>query len=716
MDLEREFSLLRREEARERRIERAAPQCLSFAELERAAGDPCTLPAGAGRHLTSCDRCSGLLRAFRRTAAGPVRPNARTTRVVLSCVAAVAAAALFLVWLVPRLGSRPPAAGSESAGISDADSPDRVASGLDLRSPLARVFGEGEAGGLLEDLLTRELAASEPVLDPVREVAPGVELRRAGVRGARFFGFCNTDPPEGYRCDATDCRGREASLGSPCDDRTAVARCKESRMTLEIYTASALAGRVQAPGAEPPLLVLRTSLAQGAPTARDPGSPRALAVSLARQGIPVVLFDEVDRLPAGGTAVPPLFQQFGFASPAELRLAGMRWMMLRGEALAVEDLRFDPRFAHAQEYLLATTFFQSLLREAGESEFGPWLSRLRVCYAADTVHETGASGADAGCVTAGGIDPRAAAVLVGGTGGLTDGPDSAYHRFESDWSLCGSRTVNCSDPRGLEEVGPWGEFSSWAWRTRDDVVSYFDAYHPARDPSRYEDLWFLEVVATHNGHVPLGSLASNGFDVRRVVRINRDRSVPWPAGEERGRPVSASELLLRHALDRLRAGGALPPVDLVRADTTSSRRWRVQLRVGDDDRGATESLTLHVAFSDDRDFRRCAAPIVCAADGSTCEDHFRCADDDRDDNKDEEDRFISVPIDPSDLVRSGDLREIAFVPPRELHAFARPPIVAVVAEVRFAGPDPESVLDDYVLFTDVMFVGADRYPAFECPN
>ncbi len=56
--------------------------------------------------------------------------------------------------------------------------------------------------------------------------------------------------------------------------------------------------------------------------------------------------------------------------------------------------------------------------------------------------------------------------------------------------------------------------------------------------------------------------------------------------------------------------------------------------------------------------------------------------------------------------------------PPELDAFDDAPLMAVILEVRFEGAnaEPEHVLDDVILFTEVAFVNEELYPAYECPD
>ena len=186
--------------------------------------------------------------------------------------------------------------------------------------------------------------------------------------------------------------------------------------------------------------------------------------------------------------------------------------------------------------------------------------------------------------------------------------------------------------------------------------------------------------------------------------------------------MTASELLLRRAVAHLGEGAPLPEVKLAAFDADDRRRWRASLPIDGvgsaHDARRDERITVYLAFSDDRDFRRCGAPILCSSSGEPCIASVPCFEPEQDDNKDAEDRFFAVPIDPENVSVGGSFREIAFTPPAELGAFERAPLIAVIVEVRFngVGGERESVLDDVVLHTQVAFVNDELYPEYECPE
>ncbi len=741
----------RRREASDARIEARGPECLAFAAIRELADSEREPGRDDAAHLESCPRCASLVEAMRRRVSQAEDEIAATsdarssdgqrpfeTRRLLAGLAtriAVAAAVVALAFVLRGSEDRRSIGPGPAADVAGAG-----------EISLGDLYEEGVEGGLLADLLTRSVADADATFGERRELPGGVVVETVGIRGPRFFGFCNPTPSPGFGCPETDCLGRLCEDGSPCDDPVAMPACRESRLTLEMYVpADFAAGRASA---EPPAVVVMQIEDPDAGSDSACGQKRGIVESLARAGTPGVVWYERDTLPypADATPMPRLCRQFGFESDADLQLAGYRWMMLGDpDALTPAELRYDLRFAHAQAFVLATTFFESYAREhvgaatAAPEDWSAWLDDLRVCLAGDSMERcdngvSGEGGVDEGCLTAAGIDPRVAAVLVGGASGLTDGPGNAYQRYESDWSLCPGTAMDCGVRSDPASVDPWKDFSSWAWRHRGADASYFNVYAPARDRDRYDDLWILAVVATHDWRMPLGSHASDAWvgeassassepdpwRVRHLLRINRDRGVGIPVGFEGDRVVTAGELLLRRAVAQVRGGEeALPSLRIESLDTTDRRRWHAMVRIGDRSHETAperEHYTAYVAFSDDRDFRRCGAPILCSSTGGPCLGARACLEPDYDDNKDEEDLFLAIPIPVERVAVAGEYRSIEFDPPEELAAFATAPLIAFTIEVRIEGDDPESCLDDMILHTPITFENEASYPAFECPE
>ncbi len=599
MSLDRWLSELKDEERSGGRIERQSTDCLEFAAIERLARDG---SAGGSAHVESCARCRELLERMRGAIAEPVLLDEstfdesldpaptdgriRTGRDWMRSLAPIvlAAAAVLIavgIFAIPE--------GESPAIPTPGGAPELT------RVSLADIFEEGVDGGILEELLTRTYEESNPSLGESELLEGGVVRHVASIRGPRLFGFCNPDPLGTFVCGDRDCRGREPSDGSPCDDPATPATCRESRLTVEIFLPPNAADPDLASD-ERHLVALQMEDPEAGPNTAC-GQKRALLTSLAREGHPGVLWYEKDAhpFPADAEPTPRLCRQFGFDSDAALQVQGYRWMMMHEQdELELADLRYDVRFAHAQAFLLATTFVQAFVRERvfeGDRAGDAWASGLRVVLAGDALERcdtglSGEGGVDGGCMTAAGIDPRVDAVLVGSALGLRDGPGSGYHRYESDWSLCAAPSVDCAIRLDAATVDPWRDFSAWAWSRRDDRVSYFNAYLPVRDPGRYEDLLILDIAATHEWRTPLGSNTTRAtadgdpeWNIRHVRRINRDRGVALAVGTDGERTVTAGELLLRRALGSLSRGASLPRVELVDFDTSDRRRFRARIRV-----------------------------------------------------------------------------------------------------------------------------------------
>jgi hypothetical protein len=131
--------------------------------------------------------------------------------------------------------------------------------------------------------------------------------------------------------------------------------------------------------------------------------------------------------------------------------------------------------------------------------------------------------------------------------------------------------------------------------------------------------------------------------------------------------------------------------------------WTAEIEV---DSGATsleyeEQYRIWVAMSDDRDFRRNSDPIDRSPSTP-------CIDSDPNDAGDVEDVFF--PVNPTTATRDGDLRILTFQPPG-VYSMFDDPLVAVIVEVVFPGPEPEETLDDLLVTTWTEFLNEDRYSA-----
>jgi len=603
---------------------------------------------------------------------------------------------------------------------------------------LGDIFEEGIAGGILDDLLTRTYLGSDPTEGPRETLPSGVEIHALGMRGAKFAGYCNKyDFPQ---VPDPCCEGECPNL---CDDPDAEPIEKEERLAVEIYFPPDFESQLSNP--ESALLLVFNS---GPPTVN--GEPnegylekRRLMIDLAEAGISGMLWyqrDDYPFPPAIGEPVAPMAELFGYPGDGAIQKAGFRWLMQRDpDNLTVEDLRFDYRYAYAQRYILSTTFFGAYVSQRlhPANPFAQtWVDSLRVVYAGGSKRGGGVilgGGGDAfadGSITTA-VDPRVVAIYVAGFQGFSDAPDSGWPRYQTDWDL----PPGCDPCDPCESFDPdehpWKDFVGWAWKYRNHHPSYFDAYVPARNEEHFESLLLLDIVGTHDWINPLGSHTSfwrkrNGgevavprnerlgrgeggpstrrrqhplWDYRVVRRINKNHGTFMIAGTLEGEDLSVSELLLRSAMIHLRHGDALPRVDLMRLEAREGRPIQAIVRVDETRPGhipsVHETLNVHVAMSDDRDFRRCSAPIENRTPGI-------CFDPDSDDNKDEEDRFIEVT--PLDVQEFGPFRRIRFELPPERDAFLEPPITAVIIEARFEGDDPTTIADDLVVTTEVEFL------------
>jgi len=571
------------------------------------------------------------------------------------------------------------------------------------------------ADGILDAALHRTLGEFE-VTGPDPVVGTKTTYFIRSCRGAKFWGYCNP-----ALADPCDC---ECDAAHPCVDPEAPPVLRESRLTVEIWLPNAI------DFAEAPVLLVDKV---GDRSSDGYAEKAFFAKTIAKKGMPAVLVAEEDLFPVGSVPVPPIDAQLGYAGPALLQQAAKVWMLRRDSPnLTVESARFDDRFLNAQIYMLATTFFQRTVADwfGNDPAAVAWVESVQAVYA-------GGSKGGGGAISAAAVDPRAVAVRTSNFLDHDDSDSCGQHRYLTDWRECPEVCPEfdpCDLPAGTHR---WAPFSNWSWRHRDDHPSYFDVYHAARDRDPYRDLLFVEMAGTHDWINPLGSHTAfwDGVDgmvdgvpseteerwnFRLVRRINCDHGVPYIVGTlGGGREVPADDLLLFQTMRHLAKAKPLPRIEIARLDATGDPTvdpWIARVRITETrpghDPALHEAFTIHVALSDDRDFRRCTDPIVCRPEEVPCSENGVCRDPDWDDNREEEDKFLT--LEPVDVVADGEFRDLVFLPPPEAQTFEAPALMAVIVEVRLEGGLLAKIHDDWILSTEVVFANTEAYPPYEC--
>lgn len=543
------------------------------------------------------------------------------------------------------------------------------------------------------------------------------------IKGPKMWAYCNRNLADPCDCDCSE--GID-----PCLSPGSQTILREARQTVQLFVPNSIDFN------DPPYMYIDKS---GSHDGETESEKEVIAKLLARKGVVAAIFTEEDLFPVNGVPVLPISEQFGFPGPASFQRDGCKhWLRTRDPLnLTAEDLRIDDRYQNGQSYVLTGTFFRRLMADyfGNDPQAVAWADSVQILYA-------GGSKAAAGAYTAAGIDPRAVAVRTSGFLEFDTEHKAAAHRFETDWREC---PENCPTDDTCSELYEgshrWYRYTNWLRLNKDNLPSYWDTYRLRRNMPRYENLMFLEIAGTHDWINPLGSdedfwqsvdglvdgmidPTEERWNYRLIRRINGDHGTSYTVGRTAGgKDVRGDQLLLFRALMHLSKGKALPRMEGAGIDTSGDPGvdpWTVSVRLSDlpavHDPLVEEQYKIHLAFSDDRDFRRCTPPIRCRGDDEIpCIDNGICRDPFFDDNKDEEDKFIKIIGADADIVVDGEMRHLTFQPPVEVLAFSPdPPLVACIVEVRIDDSIPFNIKDDWVLHTDVMFANEDLYPPFAC--
>lgn len=433
-----------------------------------------------------------------------------------------------------------------------------------------------------------------------------------------------------------------------------------------------------------------------------------------------------------------LAHQFGYTGDGTLQQAGFGWMVHRrlnkgpAQSLTAEELRFDFRFAYAQAYLIATTFFQEFLKFqfSGNPNVDAWVDALQISYAGGSKRGGGVATAVMQSNILSTVDPRnVVGLFISGYEGLDAGELSGFHRYESDWGhtfdpteIETFRAEPCPVPPCEPEPCPssgcaedsgehvFKEFAIWAHRMRSEPQSYAQAYTPSENATNLallSDKLIIDAVGTHDWINPLGSHAdfwnaNPSLDRITLQRINRNHGSLVEMGE-----FSATDILQMRAKYNMRWAADQPminalPLNRIRwvSLDDSSPNWVATIELETTSTVAlNEDYTVWVAMSDDRDFRRNSDPIESRP-------NTPCIDSDPNLMSDDEDQFFEVT--PISVVNNGDERVITFAPPPAINSFSNP-LVAVIVEGFYDGGDPTETVDDLLVTTLPEFLNEDSY-------
>lgn len=478
-------------------------------------------------------------------------------------------------------------------------------------------------------------------------------------------------------------------------------------MTLELYTPTVIdfqnfdtswlvTHKIAAPPTEPPFSGALTLM-------------RLIFKRLARRGISCALWYEEDRYPKDEqNPVPTLPVQFGLQTEANLLQAGLTWMLSRDvdtTPLTLQDLRFHFRFGLAQGPILATTFFQAYMEDLHGPQSEEWLDNLKVMH-------SGGSKTAGGVITAAGVDSRVKVVRMAGNQGLDAKQFGASPRHVSDWQECPPTSQHRN-----------ATFVQWAYAHRFDNPSYYDSYIPGMRVENYSHLLITDLIGSHDFFSPIGShteffrefdgLDQNGdidnsecrMDYRLVRRPNIGHGKKYVIAKAGNcLEVGVTDVLLWRTIKHVVEFADLPRMEMSRINT-SQPTWTARVRVNGAHPIEREEYKIHVAMSDDRDFRRCGPEIL--GDGPCLDGLWG------DDNKTEEDIFYTII--PTTVTLDGEFRDLTFTPPTELQAFSSPPLIAMFVELFIEGNNPSQRGDDLWITTDAFFSNEELYPLETCP-
>ena len=540
-------------------------------------------------------------------------------------------------------------------------------------------------------------------------------------RGPKMWAYCNRDLADPCECDCTE--GVD-----PCLQPGSQTILREARQTLQLWLPNNI------DFSTPPWLYVDKA---GSHDGEGIEEKATIAKLLAKKGVVAAIWTEEDIFPVDGSPTKTIAEQFGFPGPATFQRDGCKhWLRTRDPLnLTAEDLRIDDRYHNAQSYVLCGTFFRRLIDQyfGGDPEANQWADSVQILYA-------GGSKAAGGAYTAAGIDPWAGAVRTSGFLEFDTEAAAAAHRFETDWRECPENCPTDDTCTPLYDGSHrWYRYTNWLRRNKDNLPSYWDTYRLGRNMARYRHIFFLEIAGTHDWINPLGSdrafwdrvdgltdglvdPAEDRWDFRLARRINGDHGTTYTVGRTSGgKDVRADQLLLFRGMLHLAKGKDFPRIESAGIDVSgdpATELWTLRVRVTDrpaeHDPLVEEQYKIHIAFSNDRDFRRCEPPIHCRNDDVIpCSQNGVCRDPDWDDNLPEEDYFVKIRD--MDVVVDGEFRELIFTPPAEALAFPdEPPLVAAIVEVRIDDSIPYNIKDDWVLHTDVQYANEEHHPPYEC--
>lgn len=434
---------------------------------------------------------------------------------------------------------------------------------------------------------------------------------------------------------------------------------------------------------------------------------RTFARKAAEKGIWVCLTMEKDLYPV----VPgmPTDTVVGQLGTTEGRIAqdSLKWMMKQDPAsLTVADFRRLYRYyGIAQQYIRAANFASLLIKDVYGAQADTWVDSLKLILA-------GGSKDVGGVIAASGIDARVIGVRFSGAQEFNGDGDSSAARYIEDWGEC---------PGGQHRRA---DFSKWSWDNRFVSPSFFDIHIGGFDPTRYQDTFYIDAIGTHDWSVPLGTHTTwwdgrdglvNGmvdpgelmWDYRPVNRVNVNHGIDYVVGLRGAFEVDMTTLLLWRTMRHFSLCDPLPRCDLVTTNITNPASWTAQVRATQVSLANSIDFNAFVLVSDDRDTRRCSAPIVSEVGGNCFDSNGS------DDNKVEEDVFIKIPVDT--VVQNGEFYDLTWTPPAEYAALDPNSRVDIFIEMITRGPAAGQIVDDTWIHTTVHTTNRENYTAMSCP-